>query len=194
MHLYVVAWLHSLLYIHNVGHYYFFNVETKTSAWSLDANVIGVVSQAEAKSAEDNRQAESKTQEGLPQIQNLNLRGGAAKKSMGMMIDVDDDGSKGGGGSGNKPGSKPVTPASPIHPWQKEGFKCGSSLDGKDGASYNKRQYLTTSANTPTGQSTPGPPSGGVSPLPENSFKRVKTTYINLFIFKTSTCDMFIYG
>jgi len=152
------------------GHYYFFNVETKTSAWSLDAAVIGIAAQNESAApvaaAEQSTAAESKTV--LPQIQKLNLRG--PLKGGGMTVNVNED--KASQSASNT--SKPGTPASPLHTWQqKNGFKGGSSLDGQDGASLNKRQYLTVSANTPTGQTgTPQAPSGSVSPLPQNSFKR----------------------
>jgi hypothetical protein len=185
---------HTLTPVHlrKKGHYYFFNVETKTSAWSLDAGVIGVASQAEAKAQEDRRAAEAKNSDSsLPQIQNLHLKNNNNNSKLTMVIDVEDDGSKGGGGSSNKPGSKPVTPASPIHPWQsKNGFKCGSSLDGSDGASLNKRQYLTVSANTPTGQSgMPTPPASGVSPLPSNSFKRVSVAPPPPFPYMHALCQ-----
>jgi serine/threonine protein kinase len=151
------------------GHYYFFNVETKTSAWSLEASVIGLSTPGSIK-IDDDGAAEEKSSRSdsnvvLPKIENLNLKNG--KK--GMTVDVNEDNAAKSASNTVKPG----TPASPLHTWQqKGGFKGGSSLDGEDGASYNKRQYLTVSANTPTGTGTPQPNSGGVSPLPRNSFKR----------------------
>jgi hypothetical protein len=165
------------------GHYYFFNVETETSAWSLDPAIVGI-SPADESSREHD--VKSDVEDIAEAAGNIDLDG----DQLGSLPDIKANRSSRAASGGGRPklalnidveaevpisGKKmnPATPASPLHSWNKNGFRCGTSLDGVPGAALDRRQFLTVSASSdPSVPMSPAVPPSPVGQLPVSSFRR----------------------
>lgn len=155
-------------------------METETSAWSLDPGQVGISaaeSKEEGKSGEiddiveaaSNIDIDGDKVGNLPDIRASRNRGSSngGRPKMSLNIDVEAE-----VGSSNKK-FNPVTPSSPLHSWNRNGFRCGTSLDGDTtGAALDRRQFLTVSGTDPSLPLSPAVPPSPTGQLPTSSFRR----------------------